>query len=279
MSSVIIELRRKPNFTRLPEISAQQSRRKVGCTMTRNGAQNHGLTPEEVKKYLPEILNISADEVSFRAAVTEYFHTLTIDVKDEGGIKLEIGVDDKGEPLNVADWIKYKFASANPYVASDIEALHRDSRKLFYFHNRISDIEKKAKASNRKAAAYKLLLQIQESATKTPLVLTVLGVNPSRVVAGLPANKHADALKVRLEEEYEKDMEAFYTAASNPHLETIALLETAVSASIVERVGSSYFHNETDLGGDLREAVAYLEDKKNSGVVAQIKAQLKAIPV
>lgn len=277
MSSIIIELRRKPNFTRLPDISAQQAKRKIGCTMTKTGAQNHGLTQEEIVKYMPEILNMSASESTFRRAVTDYFNSLTLEVSDEH-LKLEIGTHEDGSPVNVIDYVKWKFAQANPYVASDIEDLHRSSRKLFYFHNRIDDISKKAKKSQKRSAAFKLLMEVQANENKVPLVLTVLGVNPARVVYGLPQDKHKEALRVRLEEEFDKDMEAFYTAASNPQLETIALLEDAVSKSIIERSGNSYFFKETDLGGDLREAVAFLEDKKNSAVVSQIKASLKAIP-
>jgi len=278
MSSLIIELKRKPNFTRLPDISAQQAKRKVGCTMTKSGAQRHGLSLEEINRFMPEILSLSPSDPNFRKAVSDYFYNLTLQIPDEG-LKLEVGETEDGTPLNLMDWIKNKFAKANPYVAENIEELHRDSRKLFYFHDRTLEISKKAKSNKEKAKSYKLLMETLNNPKKVPTVLRVMGTNPSRIVMGLPEEKHEEALAVKLEELYEQDSAAFYTAASNPHLETVAIIEHAQSVEVVQKIGNAYYYKEEQIGSDLKEAVAYLEDKLNSGVLTQIKAQLKAVTV
>lgn len=276
MSSLTIELKRKPNFTRLPDISAQQAKRKVGCTMTKSGAQRHGLTLEEITLYMPEVLSLSPTDPNFRKAVSDYFYNLTVEVNDEG-LKLEIGVDERGAPVAMMDWIKYKFSLANPYVAKDIEELHRDSRKLFYFHDRSLEVSKKAQGNKEKAKAYKLLQETLNNPKKVSTVLRVMGTNPARVIHGLTPDKHEDALAVKLEELHDADPAAFYTAANNPHLETVALIEQSITLDVIQKIGNAYFYKEEQLGSDLREAVAMLEDKVNSGMLIQIKAQIKAV--
>jgi hypothetical protein len=276
MSSLTIELKRKPNFTRLPDISAQQAKRKIGCTMTKSGAQRTGLTLEEVTRFMPEVLSLSTTDPGFRKAVSDYFYDLTVEVSDEGR-KLEIGVTEDGTPLNLMDWIMYKFSIANPYVAENIEELHRDSRKLFYLHDRSLEITKKAAGNKEKAKAFKLLQETLNNPKKVITVLRVMGTNPSRVVYGLTEDKHEDALAVKLQELHDADPAAFMSAASNPHLDTVALIEQAISAEVIQKIGNAYYYKEEQIGSDLREATAMLEDKLNSGMVTQIKAQIKAL--
>jgi hypothetical protein len=55
-----------------------------------------------------------------------------------GGLDLEIGLDEDGHPLNVLDYIKYKFACAHPFVVQDESEITGSKRVQYY----ISDTRK-----------------------------------------------------------------------------------------------------------------------------------------
>ena len=111
MSTHLVTILRRPNYTNLPDDVYAESKRKIGSVFTASGDIIRGLTFAEQKQYLPEIIGISPTDHEFGRACKDYYLNMTVEVP-MGGLDLEVGLDDDGHPLNVIDYVKYKFVLA-----------------------------------------------------------------------------------------------------------------------------------------------------------------------
>ena len=104
MSRTVI-LKRKANATNLPDHVYAEAKRKIGSTFGANGDINTGLSFGEQKKWLPGIIGVDSKDVNFQKEVKKYFQNLTILVENSG-TKLEVGLDQDGDPINLMDYVK-----------------------------------------------------------------------------------------------------------------------------------------------------------------------------
>ena len=266
MSSHIIYIRRKDNTTRLPEEVYAEAKRNIGAFFA--GTQiGSGITLAEKKKYLPQILGVTPDTPNFFKQVDNFYNSLTVNVTYGNGTELEIGLDKDGEPINVMDWLKYKFVLAHPKVAPNKEASH--SRVFdFYVHDKVKAQKQSHAESLIRRKAMEEYLKLTADPIKVDLVIRALKRNPEKM------NKEEKELFI--EHESKEDPQAFIEVATNKHLETISFIEQCLSAEPLRPVGNSFFHVDELLGSTLEETINYLEDKKNSKMVAQLKAGLAA---
>lgn len=271
MPSRIIEIRRKGNTSRLPDEVYDESKQNIGSTFTPSGDVNTGLTREEEKKYMPYILGMSDTDVNFPREVKEYFKSLTINVPKKG-VKLEIGLDDNKEPINVLEWIKYKFALANSAVSREEQAdgSNVSGRALrFFIYDRTRKLEQEAKQTTSRKSALKEFIQLTADTKRMDMVLRIFGYNPETM----------DALEKEplLEKAAMEDPVKFVATVQDKNLEVNAFIKECLSKQILRKEGNTIFNVDDPIGASMEEAVAYLRDAKNSDVVVTLKARLKAI--
>ena len=84
----------------------------------KNGKIGTGLTYEEQRQFMPEIIFCDSGDREFRAKCEQYFHDINVKVAKEG-TTLEVGLDEHGIPLNHIQYIQYKHCLDNPLVAKD----------------------------------------------------------------------------------------------------------------------------------------------------------------
>tara|TARA_R100001510_G_C7654360_1_gene213006 strand:+ start:420 stop:1226 length:807 start_codon:yes stop_codon:yes gene_type:complete len=265
--SHLITINRRPNSTNLPTEVYNESKRKLGSVFTAGGDIIRGLTFAEQKQYLPEILGVSPADPEFSRKCREYYLNLTVDVP-MGGLDLEIGLDEDGHPLNVLDYIKYKFACAHPFVVQDESEITGSKRVQYY----ISDTRKElAEASANlviRKDAYKEFIKISDNENRMNMVLHVYGANPKTMTK--------DEKELTLEELQEDNPIYFLDICKDKNLELTALINEALSAEALRRVGNSILDGDITLGNSMEEAVLFLKDKANSNVLTAVKAKLKA---
>ena len=265
--SHLITINRRPNTTNLPTEVYNESKRKLGSVFTAGGDIIRGLTFAEQKQYLPEILGVSPADPEFSRKCREYYLNLTVDVP-MGGLDLEIGLDEDGHPLNVLDYIKYKFACAHPFVVQDESEITGSKRVQYY----ISDTRKElAEASANlviRKDAYKEFIKISDNENRMNMVLHVYGANPKTMTK--------DEKELTLEELQEDNPIYFLDICKDKNLELTALINEALSAEALRRVGNSILDGDITLGNSMEEAVLFLKDKANSNVLTAVKAKLKA---
>lgn len=267
MSSHLITINRRPNNTNLPDEVYAESKRKIGSVYTASGDIIRGLTFAEQKQYLPEIIGISPADSEFSRQSREYYLNFTVEVPI-GGVDLEIGVDEEGHPLNVLDYIRYKFVLAHPHVANNEEDLTGSQRIKYYVSdNRKELAQAKADLTVRKSA-FKEFMKLTGSEERMNMVLHVYGYNPSKMTV--------DEKELQLEELQEDSPEYFIDICTDKNLEMTALINQLLSLEALRKVGNSILDGDITLGDSMEEAVLFLKDKKNSNVLTALKAKLKA---
>ena len=262
MNSRIVEIFRRPNTSSLPDEVFLDAKRKIGSVFNGNGKPLIGLSLSEIKKYMPAVIGVADSDPTFYRQVDRYFLNISINIPTEG-TKLDVSTDDNGEPINVVDWIKFKYVKVYPYCAKDQHSLVRASK--FYILDRQEELDKKHIASSKRKEAYKTLLGLSQK--EQDFLLTLMGYKVELL--------DAKQKEITIEGEVDKDPSTFISLASDKNLELKALVEQLISAEVLRRIGTSIINGDETIGQTLDDAVIYLKDKKNSAVLVSMKARLK----
>ena len=254
---------RRPNTTNLPDDVYSEAKRRIGSVYLKGGDILKGLTIAEQKKWLPEILGISPTEAGWAKQVRSYFANLTIEVPVEG-VTLNIALDEEGNPINVGDYIKYRFALDHPHVSTD-----ENSTAGRYF---ISDPQKKeaaAVATTRlRKDAYKQLILLGDDNDRAILVLKAFG----KRTAGLTEQQ----VELELEDLLDENPSEFIRVCTDKNLDTVALIWDCIEAGVLRKSGNTFLFGDEVLGEDMEQTIRFLGLKKNSAMLLDIKAKLKA---
>jgi hypothetical protein len=267
MPSHLITIMRRPNPTNLPDDVYNDSKQKIGSVFTATGDIIRGLTFSEQKQYLPEIIGISATDNQFTPAVRDYYLNLTITVP-AGGLDLEVGLDKEDHPINLLDYIRYKFACAHPAVVEDEDAITSSKRIRYFFKDSKKDLIDAKVGLEKRKKSYKEFIKLTDKEERMDMVLRVYGYSPESLTL---AEK-----ELNLEELQEDNPEYFISVATDKDLEKIALIEQLLTAEALRKVGNSILDGDIVLGDSMEEAVLYLKDKKNSNILTALKAKLRA---
>jgi hypothetical protein len=108
-----IYLRRKDIDSFLPDTVRAEAVMKISSVFV-NRQPLKGFDYEDEKKYLNGILDVNPENQSWPAHAKKFWADLTIPVGFEG-VELEIGRDNKGNPIQIMDFIKYHFALLMKY--------------------------------------------------------------------------------------------------------------------------------------------------------------------
>jgi len=266
MSSHKVIILKKVNKTKVPQDIYAGSNRKVGATLANSGEINTGLTLAERDKWLPPLVGIAANGQDFYAKVKDFYANMTIPVPKE----LEIGFDKDENPINVLEYLKYRFAKINKSVAATkAEADASASSNVLYYFSDPSGEKKQAYSElQAEKGAYKEYMKIADNPAKIEIILQAMGVDTRH----LSENDQDLALNGMVKTEPLKVV----TFIKDKHIETKAFIEQCISGEILRRVGQTILDGDENLGSTMEEAVLYLEDKVNSELYTTLKARTKA---
>lgn len=270
MASRKIFIRRRPNNTKIPDDLYKESTRKIGSKLTSSGEPLSGLTVEEEKKWLSQHLSMSPQDVGFRKAVRDFWFNISI-VVPQPGVELEIGLNEDKEPINLLDYVKYRFAIKCPEVASDEQALRADPTKKYYVDDPVAKKKEKYDSMNKQKEAYKAFILVtsdEKNDTKVKHMFRMLTGNNPEIFERMD-------IEMALEKISKETPELFLKYYSNKHLEMEALIAEAVSYEIIHKFGDSYRYFDQMIGDNIESAVAYLNDKKNSEILTVVKQKIK----
>lgn len=254
---------RRPNTTNLPDDVYSEAKRRIGSVYLKGGDILKGLTIAEQKKWLPEILGISPTEAGWAKQVRSYFANLTIEVPTDG-VTLNVALDEEGNPINVGDYIKYRFALDHPHVSTE-----ENSTKGRYF---ISDPQKEEAAAvadtRLRKDAYKQLILLGDDDERAILVLKAAGI--------ITKDLTSQQIELELEELLEEDPTEFIRICTDKNLEKVAFIWDCVETGVLRKSGNTFLFGDEVLGDDMEQAIRFLNLKKNSSMYLDIKAKLKA---
>lgn len=270
MASRKIFIKRRPNNTKIPDDLYKESTRKIGSKLTSSGEPLTGLTFEEEKKWLSQHLSISPQDVGFRKAVKDFWFNISI-VVPQPGVELEIGLDGSGEPINLLDYVKYRFLMKCPEVADDEQALRSDPTKKYFIDDPVAKKQEKYDSMKQQKEAYKAFILVtsdEKNDTKVKHLFRMLTGNNPDIFERMD-------IEMALEKISKETPNLFLKYYSNKNLEMEALIAEAVSYEIIHKFGESYRYFDQMIGDNIDSAVAYLMDKKNSETLTVIKQKIK----
>ena len=124
-----IFIRRKELNNHLPKAVRAEAISKLSSVYV-NRQPLKGCTPKEEKELMQEILDVSPDHVDWPKHSKKFWADMTIPVGFTG-VELEVGLHEDGTPINVIDYLKYKFATKHPHVALTKAEMDGDYNKDF----------------------------------------------------------------------------------------------------------------------------------------------------
>ena len=265
MSEKIVYLFRRENTTNLPDDVYVEAKRRVGSVFDRHGNLVKGLSIDEQKKLLPHILGIGPADPGWNNAVRRFYAELTIEVP-QGGVELDISINEDGEPVAPLDYVKFRFAALHPHVAEDEDNAGLGTR--YYFFDPAKDERIRVAETRQRKDAYKALILICEDEQKMDQVLQAYGTQVG--------NKTHDQKELALEDLMDENPTEFIRVCEDKDLEFVALINECLDQSVLRKSGNTYLYGDEVLGEDLEQTVRHLKLKRNSGMLQDIKAKLQA---
>lgn len=244
-----------------------------------------GLSFEEQRLLLPELLGIEHGDKDFRRTVIKFYDELITSVPKDG-IKLRIGLENDKEkisesnkPLYIRDYITYRHAVNHPEVAKDRAEAERFSvTKKFYILDPDKTSEQAQTINALEDQAMSVYFTCKDSKIKIDQVLTMLGVN----IKGMKHDEKVIKLKSfatrdsKLNEvEQKKSFDNFIKTAQDKDLEYKYLIQEMIAIQYLRRAGNNILYSESGkpLGENMEDAVLQLKNAKNSRELNLMKAQ------
>jgi len=270
MSSKVVYIKRKRTTDMLPGTKDQDSIMKIGSSL-KGQSPLSGLSFDDERKYLPSILGIDPKSEQWNKVVKDYWSNISAVVpKGDVGLKLEIGLDDNKEPINVHDWILYQYCLVYGRVANSIKDVNISPKIRFYIYSQDEEVDTKYELLKIRKKAFKEYLKLLESENKMDMVLRLFNID-------------ADKLKLKQKEialsKYSTEEESIYKFVSittDKSLEMKGFIEDCIFKQKLKRIPNTQtimFEDEV-IGNTMQEAVGYFNSRKNTGLLNQLRASL-----
>lgn len=280
-NSHIVYFRRAPLFAtearkELEEYFSNSSR-SIGSYFTKGSTRTAtGLTIGEENLLMPFILSIDSTDRDFRAQVNDWFRNLDTKVPAGDGIPLEIGLETSNSepvskdnlPLNVEHYIRVKHGIGHPQVAASPELAKGNQLKQYYLYDPQAVSRTSINVNDEKDKALAQYLTIKTNARSVRMYLTLLGVNPLTVKNGEES--------VKLRQLVEEKPTTFLEIVADKFKEVKYVVQDMINNKVLELHGDAILTKDgSTIGRNMKEAVSYLSDARNSKVFASLKALLQ----
>ncbi len=267
MKKVII--RRKEVLNHLPQEIRAGAKISIGSIYV--GRQPlKGVEGEEANKLLSGILDVPPGHPDWPKQVKNFWASMTVKVPFEGK-ELDIAVDEDGNPHNVIDYVTYKWCKKHRQVADTKEEMEKVSGKKFYIYDPQRDLLKKSAKVKVQKEADKEFIKASTDAAKMKRLLRLLskGSNPEKL-SNLEVENNLYDIKSR-------EPVKFLKLVLDKDLDLRAEIEEMASKDVLRKIGNQYIYGDETIGENITDTIVYFKNKKNSGSVNAIRAQLKTL--
>lgn len=256
----VVYLRRKPIGGHLPKEVQAEAITTLGSIFEFNQPLR-GLNDEaEERELLPPLMSVGIQDPHWGTHVRNFWAQMRIKVGFTGK-PLEIGLDENGKPLNLMDYVQYRFAKRHRLVAETEAEMLNSPIKRFYIMDPAKETLKENVNVQLGKRADREFIKLSEDPERMRDVLQVLSpmirtmsLQPSEVENALFKLKSTEARK-------------FITAIEDKTLSIRADLYRFISAGVVLKVGTSYsFHSDT-IGNSEEETLIWMQNPRNAASV------------
>lgn len=263
-----IQIRRRETMSHLPPPIVADTKKILSSVYVGQGPLK-GLAGEEEKELLSTYLGMDKDDKGFSHVCRSFWADLRVNVPSEGKV-LNISVREDGTPVEVFDYIIYKWATKHKYVANSRKDLlnHSSTEKRFYIYDPDAEEMSQNKIVAVKKKAYQELIKMSDNEDKMDMVITVLS-------EGDPGNMNKTQKENYLDQLLSENPSKFVKIVTDKSLEIKSLISELVSLGIITQLSNQYWFHDQKLGDTLEYTVLYFKDKKNSSTTNLLKAKLQ----
>lgn len=279
MQNHTVTIRLRPNSTPQPDELYYDGRRKIASTWQRGKRDiRRGLDHDEEKKYLPNLIGTSANDPKFSEEVRKFWANLELEVPEKG-VELDVSIDDNEMPVNLRDYVLYRFALADSRVAKSESAMRADQLALWYIDDPAERLAAESARLNQHKKAMKAYLEVTSDESQMDWLLLLLGATEEAAINHDVKSLSRSEKDIMLEAYTRKRTDDFIRFAGDKDLQLKAGIEQAVSRGIFDRQNQAYYYGDIKMGNTLEEAVRFLKDKANSSVMLLMKESLELFSV
>lgn len=232
----------------------------------KHGKTGTGLTYEEQRKFMPDIIFCDKDDKEFRKMCESYFDNMNIKV-DKDGTLLEVGLDEHGNPLNTIHYVYYKHCLDHPYVAKNKKSGIGNPLIKWYIEDPDAELNSEKEIEAIKDKATQLYLSNKDNTKIVDMVLDLSGIK------SIESKKLLDFKKLSASKPVE-----FIKLIEDKDILLRYMLSKAISQNVLKRIGTAIVWTESGeaLGQTMDEVLVKLKDKTGVPDVNKIKAALKS---
>lgn len=262
----------------------------IGSSLDKNGNPKKGLSIEEERKYLKDLLNVDPADLKWREATNIYWNNIRVGVpptyNGEKGLMLEIGfnyestaeaervaelllkVSDheervaikeaaKGYPINVENYLLYRYCLVYSRVANDMASIYSSPKIEFYLFSEAQEMNEKEAKRKLRGRAFKAYSDNMDNEEIVNYILHTFAVEAKKL--------DKTGKLIRFEELSLEQPKEFVAAIKNPDLQLNAMLQEALIAGILRKLPNTetiYFGDSDLLGNSTQEAISFLKSNE-----------------
>ena len=264
-----IFIRRKEVLNHLPKEVRAGAKVAIGSIYVARQPLR-GVEGEESHKLLSSILDVPPGHEQWPKQEKDFWASMTVKVPFEG-VELNITVDEAGNPENVMDYITWKWCLKHRQVAESEIAMKDDGSKRFYIYDPQRDLLKKNTEVKLKKEADKEFIKVSSDYDKMRRLIRLLskGSNPE-TLTDMEVENQLYGIK------NERPVQ-FLKLCTDKDLDLRAEIEEMVQSDVLRTIGNQIIYGDETIGENMTDAIVYFKNKKNSGAVNAMRAQLKEV--
>ena len=269
MKKVII--RRKEVLNHLPKEIRAGAKISIGSIYV-NRQPLKGVEGEESKRLLSKLLDVPPEHQDWPKQEKNFWASMTLKIPFEGK-ELNITVSEDGDPENVLDYITYKWCEKHRQVAMSEAEMKVSPEKKFYVYNPETDLLKKNALTKLKKDADKEFIKIGSDVAKMRRLVRILskGSKPE-TLSDMEVENQLYDLK-------DANPGKFLKQSRDKNLDTRAEIEEMIEAGVLRTIGNQIIHGDETIGENITDTIVYFNNKKRSGQVNAMRAQLKEVKI
>jgi hypothetical protein len=247
-----------------------------------------GLSFEEERRLLPELLGVEATDLNFRKKASEFWADISIIIPLEGK-KLNVSterlfdnVDGKKVaievPINLRDYVYFRYVDCHREVAKDKEDCLGNPYAKFYIEDSTAELEKATSAFTKKKEINKKVLELTDGANPDiQLLKSIVYVLKPFHKKQIPST--LEALSILLSEISEQYPSEFLAAATDKDIKDRALIATLQEKGIITMAGNMVYDEmvgDSAVADDTDSYIKYINQPKQSAYKTALIARLQA---
>jgi hypothetical protein len=270
--SRIVYIRRvDQKFTLHKEGDKEHGIWKIGSSLKNNGPLR-GLAYAEESRFLPSILGIAPTSEKWAQACKDYWNSISVTIPENDGLKLETGwqwnneadyesekdvsetLRVKGTPINIAEYILYRYCLVYGKVANKEEDIFKSPKIIFYLYTKEEQIKADKAKKNLKDKAMRIYLELLGDRIKIKHILRTddLNLNLDEL--------EPDEIDILLSKLLDTKPASLIKIAEDKDLTIRALINEGLRVGMLERLANSetISYGTVVLGNTMEQAIGNL---------------------